>query len=147
MNYLELMKNLCEENKGYIVLMRSGIFYTAIGANAIKLSKLFGFKLLCMSHEICKCSFPVSALEKYVVKFQKSNYSYIIYDYKKQGFEDTEVNYKLITRIEGKLNEIEQNNTGCISCEYNRNQKINLINKNLQELNRILRKDNGYYER
>lgn len=108
MSYLEVMKKLCEENKGYIVIMRSGVFFTAIGANAIKLSEIFGFKLLCISEGICKCSFPSTVLEKYIVKFQKSNYSYLIYDYKKEGFEDG-LHHKLITKIDGKLNEEERN--------------------------------------
>ena len=78
MSYLELMKKLCKENKGYIVIMRSGVFFTAIGANAIKLSEIFGFKLLCISEGICKCSFPKTALEEYTIKMKKSNYSYLI---------------------------------------------------------------------
>ena len=105
MNYLEIMKKLCEENEGYIILMRSGVFYTAIGKNAIKLSELFGLKLLCISKELCKCSVPANAIEKYIVKFQKSNYSYRIFDYKKEGFENTGEKYRLISKIEGKLNE------------------------------------------
>ena len=140
MSYLELMKKLCKENKGYIVIMRSGVFFTAIGANAIKLSKLFELKLLCISEGICKCSFPSTALEKYIIKLQKSNYSYLIYDYKKEGFEDG-VHHKLITKIEGKLNEEERDCLDCIKCEYNRNKKINLINKTLRQLNELLKED------
>lgn len=140
MSYLELMKKLCKENKGYIVIMRSGVFFTAIGANAIKFSEIFGFKLLCISEGICKCSFPKTALEEYTTKMKKSNYSYLIYDYKKEGFEDG-LNHKLITKIEGKLNEEERNCLDCIKCEYNRNQKINLINKTLCQLNELLKED------
>ena len=46
MNYLELMKKLNEENKGYIVLMKSGVFLTAIGKNAIKLSENIWTKII-----------------------------------------------------------------------------------------------------
>jgi DNA mismatch repair ATPase MutS len=140
MSYLELMKKLCKENKGYIVIIRSGVFFTAIGANAIKLSELFGLKLLCISEEICKCSFPSTALERYIIKFQKSNYSYLIYDYKKEGFESG-FNNKLITRIDGKLNEEERNCLNCTKCSYNRNQKINLVNKTLRQINELLKED------
>lgn len=51
------------------------------------------------------------------------------------------MNHKLITKIEGKLNEEERNCLDCIKCEYNRNQKINLINKTLCQLNELLKED------
>ena len=92
-------------------------------------------------NKLCKCSFPKVALEKYITKFQKSNYSFLIYDYKKEGFEN-KLNYKLVSKIEGKLNEIEDVNIGCSKCEYNKIQKINLLNKTMYELKNILEEEN-----
>ena len=147
MNYLEIMKKLCQENEGYIILMRNGVFYTAIGKGAIKLSELFGLKLLCISKELCKCSVPANAIEKYIVKFQKSNYSYMIFDYKKEGFEDNGEKYRLITQIDGNLNEEQRSYINCLTCEYNKEKQIRILNKTINELDKMIeevnRKDEG----
>ena len=127
MNYLELMKKLNEENKGYIVLMRSGVFLTAIGKNAIKLSEIFGLKLLCITDGICKCSIPANSLDKYIIKFQKSRYSFLIYDYNKNGFKDSNEKYKLISKIDGLLNEENREHLNCEECWYNQNKRVKTI--------------------
>ena len=146
MNYLKVMEKLYEENQGYIVLMRCGIFYSAVGYNALKLAELFDLKLICMTEGLCRCSIPTAAIEKYIFKFQRSNYSYLIYDYKKEGFEDTGLNYKLLCRIDGKLNEIEDENMGCYQCEYYKQQKLKTLNKTMYELEMILKEENKKHE-
>ena len=142
MNYLELMKELNEENKGYIVLMKSGVFLTAIGKNAIKLSELFGLKLLCITDGICKCSIPTNSLDKYIVKFQKSRYSFLIYDYNKNGFKDNNENYKLISRIDGLLNEENREHLNCDECWYNKNKRVKTLEKAMQILEEYVKDKN-----
>ena len=142
MNYLELMKKLNEENKGYIVLMRSGVFLTAIGKNAIKLSEIFGLKLLCITEGICKCSIPANSLDKYIIKFQKSRYSFLIYDYNKNGFKDSNEKYKLISKIDGLLNEENREHLNCEECWYNQNKRVKTIEKAMQILEQYVKDKN-----
>ena len=66
--YYEIVKKLQEENKGKIVLVRNGIFYCAIGKDAVLLHKVLDLKCTCYKMNICKIGFPVNSLEKYVEK-------------------------------------------------------------------------------
>ena len=49
-NFLSIAKDLekAEENKGYLILIRCGAFFTAIGANAVILSNEVGLNTICM---------------------------------------------------------------------------------------------------
>ncbi|MBR2745017.1 MAG: hypothetical protein IKE01_06990 [Clostridia bacterium] len=54
MKYTDLLEKLQKENKEHIVLMKSGIFFVAIGKDALELNRLIGLKLTCMKEELCK---------------------------------------------------------------------------------------------
>lgn len=81
MKYTDLMEKLQRENSGHIVLMKSGIFFVAIGKDALELNKLLGLKLTCMKEGLCKVGFQTRSLEKYVHKLNHTNKSYAIYNY------------------------------------------------------------------
>ena len=53
-----------------------------------------------------------------------------------------EKKYRLISKIECKLNEEERNHLNCLKCEYNKEQKMNILNKTLRELDKILEEVN-----
>lgn len=61
MKYTELLQQLQEENKGHIILMKNGIFFIAIGKDALELNKLLGLKLTCMRRGLCKVGFKQKA--------------------------------------------------------------------------------------
>ena len=46
--YYEIVKRLQEENKGKIVLVRNGIFYCAIGKDAVLLHNILGYVPVCI---------------------------------------------------------------------------------------------------
>ena len=84
MKFYDLVKKLQNENEGYIILVRCGIFYNAIGKDAVFMQEKFGLGTICIKSETCKNGIPVSTIQKFIPKLQKSGYSYKIYDYSKE---------------------------------------------------------------
>ena len=70
-----------EQNPGYIILVRNGIFYTALGKDAVVLSKEFNQKQTCGGKNVCKCGINIKILEDFIEKLEERNYKYIVYDY------------------------------------------------------------------
>ena len=83
--YYEIVKKLQHENKGKIVLVRNGIFYCAIGKDAVLLHNILGYIPVCFKEKICKCGIPVRGIEVAIPKLINSGYGYIIFDYKKEN--------------------------------------------------------------
>lgn len=83
MKYTDLMKKLQNENQGHIILMKSGIFFNAIGKDAVALNELVGLQVTCMRDGLCKVGFQVKSLEKYVAKLKETKKSFAIYMYDK----------------------------------------------------------------
>ncbi|MDO5556569.1 MAG: hypothetical protein Q4G09_08320 [Clostridia bacterium] len=109
MKFHEVVEKVQSENPGYIVLIRSGIFFVAVGKDAIMLNKLFNFKLICFKEKTCKCGIPVSSMKNYIPKFKQTGYSFLIYDY-------TDGVCKNIYRIDEKLHEEESSCMDCLKC-------------------------------
>ena len=109
---VEEIKNK-EENKGKIVLIRCGIFFTATGTDAILLNKLYGLKVTCFKENICKVGVPVSFALKYLELIEEDGYSYVLYDYEK--------NTKQLVakyRYEGNANIEEKTCKDCKECPH-----------------------------
>ena len=102
-----------EENKGKIVLIRCGIFFIAIGNDAVLLNRLYGLKVTCFKENTCKVGIPVSFVLKYLDILEEDGYSYILYDYDKNTKELIE-KYK----IEGKLNTETETCKTCKECAH-----------------------------
>lgn len=102
MKFYDVVKELQKDNKGYIVLVRCGIFFTAIGKDAVILQSLFGLAPVCIKKNVCKCGFPVIKVNKFINKFKENGYSYVIYDYSKDGFGSTGKQFKELLKIDGK---------------------------------------------
>lgn len=84
MKYLDLVEKLQKENQGYIIIIKNGIFFIAIGKDAIILNEELELKLTCMKRGMCKVGFQAKTLEKYITKLEESNKSFIIYTYDKE---------------------------------------------------------------
>lgn len=115
MKFYEIVQNIQKENEGYIILVRCGIFYNAIGKDAVFMQEKFGLGTICLKDHICKNGISVNSIEKFIPKLQKSGYSYKIYDYCKLGNQ-----VKELCTIEGKLLEETKENLGCGNCNYNK---------------------------
>ena len=66
MKFYDVVEELQKDNKGYIVLVRCGIFFTAIGKDAVILQSLFGLAPVCIKKNVCKCGFPVIKVNKFI---------------------------------------------------------------------------------
>lgn len=84
MKYLDLVEKLQKENEGYIIIIKSGIFFIGVGKDAIILNEEIGLKLTCMKRGLCKVGFQTKSLEKYITKLEGTNKSFIIYTYDKE---------------------------------------------------------------
>ena len=84
MKYIDLLEKLKQENPGHIVLMQNGIFFVAIGKDALELNKMIGLQLTCMRPELCKVGFQIKSFEKYILKLKETKKSFIVYAYDKE---------------------------------------------------------------
>ena len=52
MKFYEIVKKLQKENKGKIVLIRNGIFYCAIGKDAVLMNNVLGYIPVCFKENV-----------------------------------------------------------------------------------------------
>ena len=79
MKLTDEIEKLQEKNEGKIILMKSGIFFIAIGKDAVVLHEVLGLKTTCIKERICKVGFPVRNVEKYIHLLNENDLSFIIY--------------------------------------------------------------------
>jgi len=91
LKYIELIEKLQQKNKEKIVLIKNGIFFVAIGKDAIELNKLLGLQLTCMKTGLCKVGFQTKSLEKYIEKIKATKKSFVIYIYNKEKEEEEKI--------------------------------------------------------
>ena len=137
MKFLDVVKELQrkEENKGYIIFIRCGIFFDAVGKDAVVVNKLLGLKPTCVCNKVCKCGMPVKAFAKYIPKLNESGYSYVVYDYDKNMSFESDNQYKEIARKDGKM--VEEINTN-VNCENCLNNKTSSIDNNLKLIGEMI---------
>ena len=116
MKFNEIVEELQERNKGYIVLVRNGIFFIAIGKDAVKIHEIFGLKPICFREKTCKCVIPVKAIEKYINKIAEKSLSVILYNYIKIE-ENINVTEEIFRKNNKKIYE-EKSNIECSKCWY-----------------------------
>ena len=111
MKFVEEVEKLQEENPGYLVLVKSGIFFVAIGKDAITLNETLGLKLTCMKKELCKVGFQVKNVEKYIKKLEDAGNSFMLYvrNEKNELEEIYRFSGKEVSEIRGSLE--------CLKCE------------------------------
>ena len=73
------IEKLQEKNEGKIILIKSGIFFIAIGKDAVVLHDVLGLKTTCMKDRICKVGFPMRNVEKYIRLLNENDLYFIIY--------------------------------------------------------------------
>lgn len=111
MKYKDKVIKLKGKEKGYIVLVRNGAFYIAIGNDAVLLNRLLGLNCTCFAKGICKVGFPANSLEKYTKKIIEIGYKYLVYEYKDEKFDLIEARHR--KAIE---NEEVKSNLECENC-------------------------------
>ncbi len=124
MKLTDEIEKLQEKNEGKIILMKSGIFFIAIGKDAVVLHEVLGLKTTCIKERICKVGFPVRNVEKYIRLLNENDLSFIIY------IKNEENQIEELYKNEGKdVNEFRK----CLDCK----QCLNLPENEKDILERI----------
>ena len=123
MKFVQEVEKIQKENEGSIILAKNGIFFVAIGKDAIILHEELGLKLTCMRKELCKVGFLVKNVEKYITKLEELGYSFILYvKNEKDELEE-------IYRYKGKNTEETKNCLECTSCTNRKEQEEDILER------------------
>ena len=119
MKFLKMVEALQKEekNQNKVILVKCGVFFAAIGKDAILLHEILGLNVTCIKSGICKVGIPISNCIKYTDKLEKLGYGYILYDYNSKN-KTVEARYE----FEGKTNTETEKNIGCRGCKYYQKQ-------------------------
>lgn len=134
MNFYDKVKKLqsLKQNKGVIVLVRCGVFFTGIGKDGVILSEKYGYVPVCSKEKVCKCGMPVRVINRLVKKMVQDNREFVIYDYDKNNIEK----YTKLLRLEGKHTYEDRNCIGCEECWYKHNRITLKIEYVLKDINK-----------
>ena len=118
-SFLNMVKDLekFEENKGYLILVRCGAFFVAIGANAVILSNEVGLNTICMVKGICKVGIPLNSIYDYIKRLEHLNKSFVIYNYSKDEMIDNGKKYSEMYRNNGEYVDKMRIAITCETCE------------------------------
>ncbi len=134
MSFSNMLEILQEKNKEHIVLIKSGIFYIATGADAVFINKELKLKCVCFKNQVCKIGIPENRLEYYLRKLEIMEMAYIVYEFNHQK-EEIIVKYK----NEGKYHKEKVENKNCLICKgirsYEEDKYLNALQKYLKEEN------------
>ncbi len=123
MKFVQEVEKLQKENEGSIILAKNGIFFVAIGKDAITLHEELGLKLTCMRKELCKVGFLVKNVENYIAKLEKLGYSFILY------VKDEKDELEEIYRYKGKDTKETRNCLECKNCENRKEQEEDILER------------------
>ena len=123
MKFVEEIKKLQEENEGSIILAKNGIFFVAIGKDAITLHNTLGLKLTCMRPELCKVGFLVKNVEKYITKLENAGNSFALY------VKNDKSELEEIYRFQGKKTEETRNCLECQKCENRKEEEKDILER------------------
>ena len=71
----ELQKKYPED----VILIKNGIFFVAVGRDALFLNEKLNLKCTCFGNEVCKVGFLVKSAEKYINNMKKMGISFRMY--------------------------------------------------------------------
>lgn len=112
MKFTEIVENLQEKNPGTAILVKNGIFFVAIGKDAITLNEKIGLKRTCMKDNLCKVGFLVKSSEKYIRTLKDEEISFALYTIDKNTNEPEE-----ILRYKGKEITETRTSVNCQDCK------------------------------
>ena len=146
MSFKKIVESLqkAEENEGFLVLIRCGVFFVGIGKDAVILSERLGLTNVCFAEGICKCGIPVNKIDKMLAKIISKKISVVIYDYNPKGIAKNKgEKYELLRRI--VMSPLEETRR-CMKCEkclyYSKRIKSNITSTEeiIKEIDNILEK-------
>ena len=117
MSFKKIVEELqqAQENEGFLVLIRCGVFFVGIGKDTVILAENFEITNICFAEGICKAGIPVNRIDKMIGKIVGKNMSVVIYDYNPNGLEkDKNKKYDVLRRI--VMNPVRETRK-CLECE------------------------------
>lgn len=131
MTFSDKILELQKENPNEVIFIKNGIFFVAVGKDAILLNQKLNLKCTCFKNEICKVGFLVKSAEKYIKKMKEEDISFKMYILNEDKDEE------LIIEHKGKLeNKYKQQSLKCSECKNRKEtdediiEKIKKLNKN-----------------
>lgn len=88
-NVINIVKNIKQICKNYVVLVEIGTFYYCYGKDAFIISHIGNYKINIIQDKIYSCSFPKTAYSKIISKLEKNKINFIILD-RRNNYEETE---------------------------------------------------------
>ena len=124
MKFCEEVEKLQRENEGSVILVKNGIFFVAIGKDAVILNRELDLQLTCMKKELCKVGFLVKNAEKYIeiMKSKEISFKMYIIDVKKGKIEI------LLENIGKNMKEVKAN-VNCSKCSRKKDTDEDIIER------------------
>lgn len=127
MGIINIVKNVKDVHKDYIVLVKVGNFYNCYGRDAYIISYLLDYKITLVDNNIYNCSFPKSAYNKVISVLENSKVNYIVLDKRNNYDVEERDNYKNLNKYDeiyklaknkiAKKMRIEKINKYLLSCD------------------------------
>lgn len=124
MKFTDTIYKLQKENEGTVILVKNGIFFVAIGKDAVFLSEKIGLKRTCMKDKLCKVGFSIQSSEKYMDLLEKNNISYKLYQINK-SLDEPEVIYS----YSGDKNLEQRECIDCTNCKERKETDAEILER------------------
>lgn len=97
---INMVQNVKEICKNYIVLIEIGSFYYCYGKDTFIISYLEKYKIKILENNIYSCSFPKSAYNKVIAQLESKKINYIVLDRRNNYEERENSNFKNLNNYE-----------------------------------------------
>ena len=113
-----------------VILIKNGIFFIAVGRDALFLNEKLKLKCTCFGNEICKVGFLVKSAENYINNMKKMGISFRMYILNENKDEE------LIFKNEGNIsNPYNSESNKCNECSKKKETENDVIER-LKSLNK-----------
>lgn len=108
MGIINIVKNVKEIHKDYVVLVRTGTFYNCYGRDSYVISYLLGYKIKIIENKIYNCSFSKAGYNKVISSLEKYKINYIVLDKRNNYDVDDKNNFGNLNRY-GEIYKLARN--------------------------------------
>lgn len=124
MKFVETIENLQKKYEGTVILAKNGIFFVAIGKDAIFLSEKIGLKRTCMKDKLCKVGFLVKSADRYIERLKNENISFALY-----VIDKTSNSPEQLYSYSGEAHREVRNCLECANCGNKKDSEEDILNK------------------
>ena len=121
---------LKKANPNHLIIAKCGIFYYAIGNDALIIEKELKLKKTCLKKYMCKVGILEKALKENLEILRKKEYKYIVYQYSKNQYLSFDEQFVELCRNDFGNKKIDNIYFSCEDCK---NASNNKIQQNLKE--------------